>query len=363
MSESTTVDEATKESEAAEAAARDAAKDAAAAAAVKKATEALPDEFNSFLDNREKELDEEAKRKLESDAPSKKPEPQSKDAEQESVAEEGDQEDGDEEDASGDEAPAVDEALLERAVRAGLSIKDARAFPTAETLTNVVSVLEKSASSSKAEASERDAEEAAKAAAEKEKAEREAILAGIPDLDPEEYSEELVGSYKGLKDLVVTQMDAISDLKKQIAEQATKSAVPKGTWIDGEVARLGKDYVDTFGEGDSSTLQDGPEKAARERLRKYVEFVQADVEASGTKLSRADVFAQALSAAFGDKVKSVKAAAVKAAAGKRSRKALNQPTDTSGKFVRRSSAGAGTYAERKMDAIELIGEMQAKNSA
>ena len=356
MSESTTVDEATKESEAAEAAARDAAKDAAAAAAVKKATEALPDEFNSFLDNREKELDEEAKRKLESDAPGKKPEPQSRDAEQESVAEEGDQEDGDEEDASGDKAPAVDEALLERAVRAGLSIKDARAFPTAETLTNVVSVLEKSASSSKVEAGERDAEEAAKA-------EREAILAGIPDLDPEEYSEELVGSYKGLKDLVVTQMDAISDLKKQIAEQATKSAVPKGTWIDGEVARLGKDYVDTFGEGDSSTLQDGPEKAARERLQKYVEFVQADVEASGTKLSRADVFAQALSAAFGDKVKSVKAAAVKAAAGKRSRKALNQPTDTSGKFVRRSSADAGTYAERKMDAIELIGEMQAKNSA
>jgi hypothetical protein len=245
-------------------------------------------------------------------------------------------------DGQGDDGEgAPDEALIERAVRAGLSLADAMAVREGEALERIVGRLE--------------AAPAAKAAADKSEKPpvEEDPLKDVPDLDPKDYGDEIVKTVNGLKAIVREQFKAISGLKSEMAKGVDSR---QGTWVDGEVTKLGKDYVDVFGEGNLAELPAGKQRMAREKLSRHLEFVQADAKAEGRNVSKAEAFTAALNNAFGEKIKTVKGAATAKAAAERSKKSLNAPRDTTGRFATDPGDRFGTEGDRAADAVKELSE-------
>lgn len=252
------------------------------------------------------------------------------------------QEDG----KGGEEAPAVDEALLERAVRAGMSLADAKVVTDGEALGRIVGHLEETAAAAaKAKADDSASEEEGAG-------EEEDPLADIPDLDPEEFDEKIVKSFSALKSLAGQLIKDNKELHVKIAESVDAR---NGSWIDGEVAKLGEEYADVFGEGNLAELPAGKQKLAREKLLRHVEFVESDAKAEGETITKAETFKRAVSSAFGDTVKAKKGAAAAKAAAERSKKAVNRPRDTSGRFGSDPDAAEhGSDDEREVDATKAV---------
>jgi hypothetical protein len=263
-----------------------------------------------------------------------------KKADEKPAAKEGDPEKPvEDQDDDGEGAP--DEALIERAVRAGLSLADAMAVREGETLERIVGRLESAG-----------ADKSADGKSEKPPVDEDP-LKDVPDLDPKDYGDEIVKTVNGLKSIVREQFKAISGLKAELAKSVDSR---QGTWVDGEIAKLGKDYVDVFGEGNLAEMPAGKQRVAREKLMRHLEFVQSDAKAEGRSISKAEAFTLALNNAFGEKIKAVKGAAAAEAAAKRSQKALNAPRDTTGRFATDPGAQFGTEGDRAGDAVRELTE-------
>jgi len=247
-----------------------------------------------------------------------------------------------EKDEPGDgEVPPVDDALLERAVVAGMTLADAKAFPSVEALERVVARLE---SVKPAAGEEKKPEE--------KKPEEEDPLEGIPDLNPEDVQEDIAKGFNALKGIVREQFKTIAGLRTELSKSVEAR---QGTWLDLEIAKLGKDFVDVFGEGNTVELPAGKQKAARDKLQRAVAFAESEAKAEGRPIPRTEALKQALAISFGDKVKTVKDSAVQEAAAQRSRRALNRPRDTTGRFAIDPDAQFGRQEDRAADAVkELI---------
>ena len=187
------------------------------------------------------------------------------------------------------EKGAVSDDLLTRAVKAGMSLADARAIQDAQALERMCGLLEKQSGEEKGDDGE-EAKDAAKANSEKDP------LDAIPDLDPEEFDDEIVSVVKGLKELIRSQRDELRELRKQTTN-TTREA-----WMDGKVEALGLESVP-------------PEK--RQELESAFDALMAGYEATGKEVSRDVAFEQAAGMILSDEARAAKEAKQKKALEKR----------------------------------------------
>lgn len=171
-----------------------------------------------------------------------------------------------------DDPPVVDDAIIERAVKAGMSLADARSFQTADALGRMCDMLEKRADA--AEGGEKAGQSVADADP----------LAGVEDLDPEQYDEKLVTLVKGLKDVIRTQHKEIVGLKR--SSETDGQAV----WFESQVKSLGDEYVKAL----------GADKNKRTALEDKFAVLQAGYKAAGKTVGNGDVFKEAVSIVLGD---------------------------------------------------------------
>ncbi len=240
---------------------------------------------------------------------------------------------------AGEELPGHDEVLLERAVRAGLSLSDAKSMPDSTALSNVISRLEAP--------KETKVPVETKAPVDP--------LSELADLDPEEYPEEVVEYLKGIKGVVSEQQKTIQGLTQQ-QQQAKRSAKANQfvNWFDAQVEGLGGDYKDTFGEGRRENLNDSTQVKARDRIVYFMDVVHNDAKREGRQIPNdGEIFNLAVDMAFPDKANKIKGQKVAESSIKRSRQVLNRPRDTNGQFASES------YNEdaRTDDAIAAVAAM------
>jgi hypothetical protein len=117
-----------------------------------------------------------------------------------------------------DGADAVTDEVIERAVKAGISIADAKTFTSKSSLERVCSILE-----SKAKADDKSGDGDGKKEEVQTDGGDENPADAIPDLDPEEYDEKLVAGFKALKGLIGEQYKQIQALKASEAVARTTS--------------------------------------------------------------------------------------------------------------------------------------------
>lgn len=250
----------------------------------------------------------------------------------------------DEQKGDGEKAPVVDDALSERAVRAGLSLVEVKAFGSKDALESVVGRLETAA------ASLPDDDKAGKGKGDEKDGKKDDgkddddLLASIPDLDPDEYDEGIVNAFKAMKNVAAKQQEIIGGLKQQVAD-----GVGSKSGVDVEIAKLGKDYEGVF---------DG--EASRSKLDRHVEFARSEAAAEGKEISDSDAFKQAVATGFGEQAKKVKGTKAREAAAKRSKTAMNQSRTSDGSFSK-TSDDPMTEPEREDDAIAAVRALMEGN--
>jgi hypothetical protein len=198
--------------------------------------------------------------------------------------------------------------ILTRAVRAGLSLDDAQAFPNDQTLALVCGRLEQAAS---------ELEETRKAVEKtKEETPEDDPLDVFGGLDPEEFDPDTIKLLGTLADQIRTQRDEIKSLRsgQEGVANANQAAAAQEieSWFDAQVAGLGKDFHNTLGEGGYRTLQQGsPHLAARDAVAEQMAVMLAGYSAVGrVPPPREEVFGTAVSIILGDQIAKQKEAAV-----------------------------------------------------
>jgi len=175
-----------------------------------------------------------------------------------------------------DDAPISDELsddLLTRAVKAGLSIKEARKFSSSETLEMVCERLELL---NHEESNDEDDEYS------EENISDEDPLASIKDLDPDEYDESVVNNFKALKQIIRKQSETINALVS--ANKGDRS------WFDSKVSGLDDSVL--------KELEKSPEK--RDALKEQYDILIAGHESSGKVVDRDRIFEAAVAIELGD---------------------------------------------------------------
>jgi hypothetical protein len=154
--------------------------------------------------------------------------------------------------------PVISDAILQKAVLAGVPLNDAKVFPSEDSLLRVVNALEM------------QHEEMAKlqaAAAEQQEEEEPDILDDIPDLDPEEYDENLIGAMDRIKEKLRKQEEELREFRASqetaisMTEQRNVAEVTQ--WFDSEVEKLGDGFAEALGKGGRASLTPGSSQLAK----------------------------------------------------------------------------------------------------
>lgn len=206
-----------------------------------------------------------------------------------------DQSDDEGEDEAGDEKVAgLSESLVERAVRAGMTLAEANQYPSEGLLESMVSRIEgqrAGSPGSRDDAGEVDTSQEGE----------DDSLPPIPDLDPEEYSESLLEWAKSVKGTVEKLREENRSLRKGRSED----------WLNAKLEGV-KDFV-----------KDDPAKAAA--VTKKFNVLKAGYKAAGEDVSADAVFQEAARLVLGDDM------AKREAKGQAARK-------RNGQFVARASS-------------------------
>lgn len=217
----------------------------------------------------------------------------------------GDTANADTKDSDEDGDKAVTDDLIERAVKAGLSLKDAQSITDPELLTRVVERIE---------STKKAADEKLPAGEKKEDAQDDDAsdpLDGIPDLDPEEYDEKIVAGFKAMKDIIKLQRQELSAMK-------TRSG-GDGDAITKQLQKLGQDYADAAPAGSGE----------RAELEKKLRVLKAGYKAAGEEIAENDLFAEAAKMVLGDVVDERKTASKADQVAARKKLHLGRPSGTS----------------------------------
>ena len=177
--------------------------------------------------------------------------------------------------------PTISDSALTKAVYCGLSLEDARQFPSEQALLRVVASMD-----------------AAKQFAPKaeEKVADEDPLAGLPKLDPEVYEPEVIKMFDALVGVVKKQQEAINSFQSQHEQSARhgqeSAAREVEQWFDKQVSSLGKDFEEALGTGGYGTLDRGSEQfARRDKIANQVAVLIGGYRASGQQAPpREEVF-------------------------------------------------------------------------
>lgn len=219
----------------------------------------------------------------------------------------GDTAKADTKDGDKDGDKAVTDDLIERAVKAGLSLKDAQSMTDPELLTRVVERIE---------STQKPADEKPPAGEKKDDAQDDDAsdpLDGIPDLDPEEYDEKIVAGFKAMKDIIKLQRQELSAMK-------TRSG-GDGDAITKQLQKLGQDYADAAPAGSGE----------RAELEKKLRVLKAGYKAAGEEIAENDLFAEAAKMVLGDVVDEGKTASKADQVAARKKLHLGRPSGTSTK--------------------------------
>lgn len=218
-----------------------------------------------------------------------------------------------EEDTS--EAEARSDELVTRAIRAGMSLKDAKTIVAqdVDALERQIQLLEKAGQTAKAQAGEGDEE----ADAGKSAGADEDPLAGIPDLDPDLYDENIVAGFQAMKSIIKKQGETISRL----------SSGGEKDWFDSQVKALNiKDLT----------------ADQRAELNNQFDVLKAGYAAKGQKVDDGSIFQLASKMILGDAMKEAKEVKTEKKLEKRAAMQTNRP--------------GGTAARKKGDAFEEVAE-------
>lgn len=192
---------------------------------------------------------------------------------------------------------AVTDTHVERAVKAGMAIADAKSFRDAKALERVCAALEKKV-------------EGAPAAKVDDpppvKTEEADLFAAIPDLDPELYDEKVVAGFKAMKDLIRGQHAVISELTKAGGKAKAE------TWFEGQISALG-----------DAVAAGGPEAA---ELQDKFDILTAGYKAAGKTVEPEAIFKEAVRVVLGDVDAKASSDAKAASLGKRAGQHLSRPS-------------------------------------
>jgi hypothetical protein len=215
-------------------------------------------------------------------------------------------------DAPANEAYSPDDAMIERAVRAGLTLEDAKGFSSQESAERILSAIEaKSTTPGKESAG----------------AEEPADDVEIPELSDEALDDldpSVANFIKGQTAVLKALKAEVSTLKK-----AGISAEAKGFFETqyGSLDEKVRGHVDAV---------------AKAKLKQKFEMLEAGYKATGVKVERADVFKEAVSIALGDAV--TRAASETKAAKVAARKGL-VIAPAGGSSGHKAPVGDGEYAD------------------
>ena len=206
----------------------------------------------------------------------------------------------DEEAGKKDPDKEVDESLLERAVKAGLSLEQAKEYGSL--LEHTVELLEESQSEARSE-KEKTPEEI-----ETEKKAKEEAEAKVKDdeapydckLDPNEYDEGLIKGLNDLGTMLKKRVVALESGHSKHTEALVSDRVTKHTdWLDSRINRMSDDDLKKiYGEGDIDDLEEGSEQfKARAALDTKITKIATDLrKAKKTVPSRNKLFDMAIEA-------------------------------------------------------------------
>ncbi len=206
-----------------------------------------------------------------------------------------------------EEPKEIDESLLERAVRAGLSMKEARGFGDPEVLLSVLGKLESKAAEDTGKPKGGDKPDGDKPDDGEEEIE-------IPDLDPNEWDEKLVGAFKALKDLAKRQAREIRELRS-----AGESARAE-SWMDGQLQAMGEARRSALGVGAATPTKE--QTAAKEKVMSKFKVLEAGYAATGMKMDKAAILEEAVASVIGAEPKRDRKAEVE----KRNNLAIARPS-------------------------------------
>lgn len=197
--------------------------------------------------------------------------------------------------------------ILTRAVRSGLSLDEAQAFPDAQALALVCGRLEQA--SSELEAAKRETQKV-------DETPEDDPLDVFNGLDPEEFDPDTIKLLGTLADQIRSQRDEIKSLRsgQDGVANANQAAVAQEieSWFDAQVAGLGDDFHSTLGEGSYRSLQQGsPQLAVRDAVADQMAVMLAGHSAVGkVPPPREEVFSTAVSIVLGEQIAKQKEEAV-----------------------------------------------------
>jgi len=212
--------------------------------------------------------------------------------------------------------PSISNAVLTEAIRAGLTVEEAREFGSDKLLMRAVDMVRAVA---------------AKSLSEPEKKVAKDPLADFPSLDPEQFEPEVIKAFDALKGIVKQQYDSIQELQsyRSQANQASQASVAQEVenWFDGQVEKLGEDFNDVLGKGKYSILDKStPQFARRDELASYMAILANGYKASGRSMpTREKIFEQAAKTVLAEEYQKNYEKKLSADLSKREKQHINRP--------------------------------------
>jgi hypothetical protein len=224
---------------------------------------------------------------------------------------------------NGDKEPgdAVTDELLERAVKAGLSLEEAKRYPDASMLGHVCDRLEELSRESGSEGDQAGDGQGGDKPGENDNDPLASFPEFVAERDGGEYDNDIADAMNAMKGIVRQQQETINGLQAA-GKDSEKS------WFDSKVSGLGKAF--------DTALEKAPEK--RTALKEQFDVLEAGYKASGKEVEQDAIFDQAVAITLGD---------VKAKAATDAK--TEQLRDREGKFISRPG---GTNTKPTTDAYE-----------
>lgn len=226
-----------------------------------------------------------------------------------------------------EKAPALSEAAIERAVRAGLSMAEAKQFSSDALLSAVCDRIEGAGGLKKA--GDQDGAGDDVRGGEVDPANVEGLLEAIPDLNPDDYDEELVAGFKSLKAIIRQQASSIEELRGSRQSQ---------DWLSTKL-----ESVREFTKGDA-------EKSAA--VREKFDVLRAGYKAAGKDVADDSVFEEAARLVLGGDMEAARLENKGRAAEKRS-----------GQRIQRVGVRKAGKVQQSTDPDDVLAEIGAELDA
>ncbi len=194
---------------------------------------------------------------------------------------------------------AIDDAIIERAVKAGMNMSEVRQYPNAGLLAIACNRLEVSAKKVSDTTGSQDG-----AGGKKEEKGEADLLAAIPDLDPKEYDENIVSGFKAMKDIIRQQHETIKSMRGDQGKD----------WMTSQIE----------GMGITEALKAAPEK--REALQAKFDVLTAGYKAAGKDVGRDVILKEAASLTVAGDITAADEAVKKEKLAKRSGQQIARPS-------------------------------------